>query len=165
MIADRIVLTEFTEKHSADLSRLCLGLCGNHADADDLFQETWLKVYQRLGSYDETRPFEGWLYTICVNTFRDMCRSAFRKKAISFSDTEEKDRFLDGIPDKSNVGEELMEVIDVIRRMSPKYREVLALRFFKDYSEEQTAEILGVPLGTVKSRISRAREILRRELR
>lgn len=165
MIKDRILISGYTERYSAELSRLCLSLCGNHADADDLFQETWLKVYENIDRYNEEKAFDKWIYTICVNTFRDMCRSAFRKKAVSFSDSDEKQRFLDGIPDRESLGDELLDVVDVIRRMSPKYREVLALRFFKDYSEEQTAEILGVPLGTVKSRISRAREILRRELK
>ena len=68
------LIDEYIEKYGRRLYGLCITLCADRFDADDLYQETWIKAYKKLHLYDEKRPFEGWLTGICVNTYRDYLR-------------------------------------------------------------------------------------------
>ena len=68
------MINEYISLYGKRLYGLCVKLCGNTVDADDLYQETWLKAYQKLLQYDTARSFEGWITGICVNTYRDLLR-------------------------------------------------------------------------------------------
>ena len=90
------VLDDYIEKHGRRLYGLCRTLCQNPVDADDLYQETWLKVHQKFDQYDPEYEFEGWLTRICVNIYKDQ----LRKKKLShifdlFDSQEAKDAVLE----------------------------------------------------------------------
>ena len=68
------VLDEYIEKHGRRLYGLCRTLCQNPDDADDLYQETWLKAHKKFDHYNPEYEFEGWLTRICVNTYKDQLR-------------------------------------------------------------------------------------------
>lgn len=155
-------INDYIEKYQRSLSRLCCNLCGNYADADDLFQETWLKVLKYFDKYDNSRDFEKWLFAICINTYKNNCCSAFNRKNINFSTTDEKDIFLSSIPDKEIKNEKYKELIKIIKELPEKYKIVLALRYFNDYSEKDVSEILEIPVGTVKSRLNKAKKLIKR---
>lgn len=150
--------------YSADLTRLCLSLCGNIHDADDLFQETWLKAMKGYHRYNTEKPFDKWLFSICANTYKDSLRLSFNRRRFEFSSDEEKEGFLSSIPDESGKTEEYLELYDAMEKLPKKQRVTLSLFYFKDFSVKEIAEILSVPENTVSSRLKAAKKNLRRWL-
>ena len=95
---DRALINEYISLYGKRLYGLCVKLCGNTVDADDLYQETWLKAYQKILQYDTVRSFEGWITGICVNPYRDLLRKQKRSPVYNqFSSTEEKDLLLENV--------------------------------------------------------------------
>ncbi len=157
------MIDQYIQKYGKRLYGLCLTLCANSHDADDLYQETWLKVFRYIDRYDPEREFEGWLTTICVNTYRNSLRRIRRSPIWNgFASDEEKTLVMENItadepPDYSD----LHAAID---RLPEKLRITVILFYFKDMDIIQTAKILKVPEGTVKSRLNKARKLLKEVL-
>ncbi|MBQ3546002.1 MAG: RNA polymerase sigma factor [Lachnospiraceae bacterium] len=143
---------------------LCMTLCRNQHDAWDLYQETWLRAYERQSQYDSSRTYEGWLTAICVNRYRDYLR---RLKIAPFFDlfstTEEKDMVINEVPEKEK--EDFSEVREAVNELPEKFREAVILFYFQDKDIKRTAEIMGVPVGTVKTRLMKARKLLKEVLK
>lgn len=150
--------------YGLSLTKLCSSLCNNRCDAEDLYQSTWEKAIKKYRQYDSTKPFDKWLFTICINTYRDVLRRFDSKKILKFNSSDEQDNFLSTIADSSVDKDEYIALHNALHNLSPQHREVVALYYFKDYSVYELSEILGVPEGTVKSRLHCAREQLRKEL-
>ena len=157
-------ISEYIRLYGKDLTRLCLSLCKNPADAEDLYQSTWEKVLKNIKKYNNEKPFDKWLFAICVNTHKDMVKSPFRKKILSFSKAEDLELTLNSIPDNIAPKDEFLSLHQALSHLSLEKRQAIALFYFKDYSAKEVAEILNIPEGTVKSRLSSAREQLRKEL-
>ena len=155
----------YIDKYSADLTRLCVSLRGNIDDAEDLFQETWLKAFKSFNKYDGERPFDKWLYTICVNSFKNKVSLFYNKKHHHFSSDEEMQQFFESLPDTADEApDRYYELHKVVNELPRKQRAVLVLYYFRDHSVREVAEILGIPEGTVKSRLSSARQQIKRRL-
>lgn len=161
------MIDKYIALYGKRLYGLCVNLCGGQFDPDDLYQETWLKAFCKIHRYDESKPFEPWVTAICVNIYRDMLRK--HKNSLfsdMFSTFEEKDRFLNSVPEKSHGSEEDREsVLSAVDRLPEKLRTTVILFYFNDLSEKQTAEALNIPQGTVKSRLSKAKKLLKEELK
>lgn len=156
---------QYVSEHGKSLTRLCLRLCRNRTDAEDLYQETWCRVCGKLRQYDEAQPFEPWLFAICVNTFRNQVKRNKRRPVAEFATNEEQDRVLEGAPDETPVFDaERDQLRRIIDGLEDKYRIVTVLYYFRDFSVAELASILRVPQGTVKSRLFKAREIIKRRL-
>lgn len=155
---------EYVGQYSPALTKLCLSLCGNRHDAEDLFQTTWEKAIRKFRTYDAEKPFEKWLFAICVNAYRDRVRRYDSRKILRFSSDEEQEFFLSSIPDKDFDRDEVIALHTAVRRLKPQLREAVVLYYFRGYGVAELSEILAVPEGTVKSRLSAAREQLRKEL-
>lgn len=135
---------------------------GNADDASDLLQETFVKVFLKLQRYDSRFTFGQWVYTIARNTFIDYTRRrrddlvpidrVGETASSSWDEPTPEDRM---ITDQNRA--RLEAYLD---RMTPGYRQLIELRFFKEYSYEEIAAKLSLPMGTVKTRIHRAREQL-----
>lgn len=156
---------DYITKYSLDLTRLCLSLSGNRADADDLFQDTWYKAMKNYSKYNRALPFDKWLFAICVNTYKNNVKLAFNRRNVSFTNDEEKMRFLNSIPDitEKNSDDYIM-LHTAIQKLDKKRRIVLVLFYFKDYSIKEISEILKIPEGTVKSRLYSAKSELKRSM-
>ncbi len=143
---------------------LCMTLCRNKEDAWDLYQDTWLRAYEKQEKYDSSYTYEGWLTTICVNRYRDVLR---RMKIAPFFDlystTEEKDRAIEDIPMEEK--EDFSEVRHAVDELPEKFREAVILYYFEDKDIKRTAQILKVPEGTVKTRLMKARKLLKEVLK
>lgn len=162
---DRDRVLYYVSVHGKSLSHLCLKLCRNRTDADDLYQETWCKVCDKLHQYNQTQPFEPWLFTICVNTYKNQEKRNKRHPVVEFSTNEEKDWVLDHTPDTSpGVYEEHEVIRQIISELEEKYRVVIVLYYFREFSIAELASIIRIPQGTVKSRLFKAREMIRRRL-
>ena len=140
-------------------------------DARDLAQETFVKAFLSIKSFDETKRFTPWLFRIAHNLVIDYLR---KKRAPTYSltvdddgetrDVEFADRSL--APDELISRKEIREAFDAaIDSLETEYKEVLVLRHREGFSYDEIAGILSLPLGTVKVRIHRGREKLKQKLR
>ena len=143
-------------------------MCGNAEDAADMTQETFIKAYNSLSSFRGDSKFSVWLYRIATNVCLDFLRSKSRKPTVSLSmeDDDGEEVELD-IADESQSPERLLErglTRDAVRRglnaLSPEYRQILLLREIQGLSYEEISDVLTLEVGTVKSRIFRARKRL-----
>ena len=160
----RALFDRLIEEHGRRLFGLCLHLCACRQDAEDLYQETWLKAYRAFGRFDEGEPFEAWLTAICVNTFRDKLRRMARRPLFDgFMSSDEKERAISEV--RAPEEEDHSELIAAVRALPERYRTAVVLHYFEDKNIEKTAAMLHVPTGTVKSRLKRARELLKEVLR
>src|SRR6185295_1435674 len=141
-------------------------------DAEDLTQETFVRMFRALARYDPTRPFGAWLFTIASRLCIDHIRRS-RMKMVSMSWREpgsEEERTMEIedqglLPDElASHAEEEQRVQTLIDTLPPHYRIVVVLRHQQNLSYEEIAEMLELPLGTVKARIHRARALLKRHL-
>lgn len=159
------IFTKYAECYSEDLSRLCLSLCCDIQDAEDLFQDTWHKAMKNYTQYNSNYPFDKWLFSICVNTYKNTLKLSYNRNKVDFPSVEEKERFINSFPDESSLTlERYLELRKIISDLPKKLRVVVVLKFFKDYSLKEIAEILKIPEGTVKSRLYTAKSIIRRRL-
>ncbi len=149
--------------HGRRLYGLCLTLCASRFDADDLYQETWLRAMTGLAKYDASREFEPWLTRICVNLYRSRLRRLARSPVYDdFASGDEKDAAICGAAwDEPG---EYADVRAAVDRLPEKLRVTVILFYFRDMDIASTAEALNIPSGTVKSRLDRARRMLGKEL-
>lgn len=156
------MIDEYIKRYGRRLYGLCHYLCSNSFDADDLYQETWLKVIRHIDKYDPVREFEPWLTKICVNTYRNRLRRIVRSPLLDFPSSEEKDRLLDSIPAPESKDYTLLH--ETVARLPDKLRLAVVLFYFQEMNLSSTAEILKIPVGTVKSRLNKARKLLKEVL-
>lgn len=155
------MLDKLIAQYGRRLYGLCIKLCGSEYEADDLYQETWLKVHCNLEKYDESQPFEHWLTTICVNCYRDLLRrSRFTKLFAIFPTNEDKDAAMESISAADDSAEN-SELWEAVRRLPEKYRTAIILHYFGGYDVKELSAILKSPEGTVKYRLHKARELLK----
>lgn len=137
---------------------------GNSDDTDDLLQETFVKVYLNIHQYDPSFTFGQWLYAIARNTFIDYIRK--RRDDLSIETVQSSGSSIHTssptpTPEDSYISNQQRIQLDHhLGRMTPKYRHLIELRFFKEYSYEEIAAEMELPMGTVKTQIHRAREQL-----
>jgi RNA polymerase sigma-70 factor, ECF subfamily len=154
---------------------MCYYLLGDVHEAADYSQETFLKVYRSLNTFRFESSFSTWLYRITLNTCRNRLKSLFyrfRKKTLSLNDTDESGSPIVQIADESsqpNGAFEKRELRQQVRRainsLSVDHKTVIVLCDIKGLSYEEICRITGLDLGTVKSRISRARNELKDKLK
>lgn len=164
-------LTSFEELvslYEKKVYNYCYRMTNNKEDAEDLTQEVFIKVYKSLGLFKGNSQFSTWIYRIAHN----ICIDKYRKNkavVISISPDREKedDRGLelpsaDLSPEEKIIAKERQQILQkCINELKPEYRSVIILRDLQHYSYEEISDILKLPLGTVKSHISRARSALR----
>lgn len=137
---------------------------GNTIDADDLIQETFIKVFLNLNTYNPKYTFGQWVYTIAYNTFIDYMRK--HRDEISIDSVDESYSPYAPTSDTPNPEETYIgvqqrkQIEHYLTKMRPRYRKLIELRFFKGYSYLEIAQELDAPMGTIKTQIHRAREQL-----
>ncbi len=168
---------DLVRRHSDELFRFLARFLGNAAAAEDLVQEVFLQVHQSAASFDTTRRFKPWLFTIAANKARDLLRSRRRRPempldAVVTGESSEGQTFLGFLADESlspdgtvSLEEQREQVRKVLAGMPERLREVLVLSYYHGFPYKEIAEILDVPLGTVKSRLHSAIEVFGRSYR
>jgi len=151
------------------LYRYLTRLVGDVSVAEDLFQQTWLRVMTRLDRYDERRPFDPWLFSVARHLAIDHLRRASHQSLDEPSATGESRaaRLPDGEPGNLEriLERERRSVLEQkMAELAPLYREALVLRFEEEMTFDEIAEVLGAPVSTVKSRVQRALAMLRRKM-
>ena len=168
-------IARLVERYSARLYRYLAHFTGDSALAEDLLQDTWLRVVERLDGYDARQPFLGWLFAIGRHRAIDTLRQRAREiRALGHpaeaAENDEGERLeplelaaaATPSPLEALAERELAErVAFLFSRLPRHYREALALRFHHDLQLEEIARLLGLPLSTVKTRVQRGLVLLR----
>lgn len=156
------MVDRYIRQYGKRLYGLCLSLCADPFEADDLYQDTWLRVVGNWSRYDPERAFEPWLTKICVNTYRNALRRVAKSPLLSFRTSEEKDALLCAVPAPEKA--DYAPLYEEIGRLPEKLRVAVILFYFEDMDVAAAARALGVPEGTVKSRLHKARKRLKEAL-
>lgn len=145
---------------------LCITLCATSFEADDLYQETWIKVVKNIEKYDTEKEFEPWLTMICVNTYRNLLRRVAKSPIFNhFASNEEKDAVFDSVVAETKEEEkDYSALYKAIDHLPEKLRTTVILFYFRDMDIITTAQVLGIPEGTVKSRLNKSRKLLKEAL-
>ncbi len=167
---DAEALRTIIDRHHDDLMRFLFRLCGDRQLAEDAFQDAFLQIHQSAGTFDTSRRFRPWLFTVAANKARDLMRKKGRRQMVplsapvrggdsdgrtaSFIDLMEVD--VEGPGQRLDDQERDRLVQTAVDSLSPTLREILLLAYFQRLSYAQIADELGIPLGTVKSRLHAA---------
>ena len=154
---------EIVREHSARVYRLAYRLSGNQHDAEDLTQEVFVRVFRSLSTYTPG-TFEGWLHRITTNLFLDQVRRRARIRMDAMGDEAERYATAEGpsTPERAFEYDHLdNDVQRALDDLAPEYRAAVVLCDIEGLSYEEIAVTLGIKLGTVRSRIHRARARLR----
>ncbi|MBN2380552.1 sigma-70 family RNA polymerase sigma factor [candidate division WOR-3 bacterium] len=159
---DRLAQRELVKRYQGPIFAYIYRWLRNRADAEDLTQDVFIKMFRALGTYSRQSSFRAWLYRIARNRVIDYLR---RKKpqAVDLDDVVLEDDSLSPIElhERTTEQEALQEVIE---SLPPLYREVLLLRHRDELSYEEIVDTTGIALGTVKARLHRARNMLKKQL-
>jgi RNA polymerase sigma-70 factor, ECF subfamily len=161
-------LAPLVERHHSPLLGFLYRMCGSdRALAEDLVQESFLRLIRSIHQYRHPRPFKPWLYAIAVNLARDHYKSADSRHTDSMTDSF--DASIESALDESLFrAEDAKRVAAAIAALPDHQRETVILRYYQDLSLNEVAEILHIPTGTVKSRLSlglnRLRVLLEQDL-
>jgi len=163
LIGDMKAFECLVDRYKGKLLNLIFRMLGNREESEDILQETFLRVYRERESYDFTYQFSTWIYTIALNLTRNELK---KRKRFSFL----------GIDLFSNRREFAVEAVGnpngislflekAVASLPKRYKTAFLLRDMNQLSYERISETLGIPMGTVKSRVNRARGILRKKLK
>ena len=165
---DQQAYAELLNKYRDSLYFMMLKMTNNPTDAEDLTIEAFGKAFKNLKQYTPNFAFSTWLFKIAANNCIDFLR---KSKRIQFSDTFDDDgdssdnpanipsRTLD--PEEKIIEKQKIQLMhDVVEKLKPHYRQLIELQYFKEWSYDEIATELNLPLGTVKAQLFRAREFL-----
>lgn len=171
LAGDAPAFEELVEKHEQRVYRIAMAITGNHQDAEEATQDTFLKVHQHLGNFQRTSKFTTWLTRIAVNEALQIRRR--QRVTESLDDLTATD---EGIvpkqlqdwhddPEKMYTKQQMREIVEqAIQSMAPQYREAFVLRDVQGLTTEEAAEALGISRPALKSRLMRARLMMRETL-
>ncbi|HHY64722.1 MAG TPA: sigma-70 family RNA polymerase sigma factor [Clostridiaceae bacterium] len=153
-------ITRLVEEYGNDVLRIATVILKSKELAEDVFQETFLRVVRSYSGYRGESSEKTWIISIAVNICRDYMRSAWKKRVVVTDD------FLTYSSDDVDT-EEMLEkrserqaLINAIMKLPDKYREIIHLHYYQDMGINDIAKVLKIPGGTVKSRLFKARALL-----
>ncbi|HRU39986.1 MAG TPA: sigma-70 family RNA polymerase sigma factor, partial [Candidatus Goldiibacteriota bacterium] len=174
---DRAAFDSLVKSCARDIYNFCLRLCRNREAAEDIAQEAFISAYKSIGGFEEKSPFKGWVYRIAVNAWKNRVRYEKRRFFSKHDSLDEAMETEEGgmqrqvadirqQPDMDAEKEMKKSAIHAaLSGLSPDMRQMIVLRDMEELSYDEIAGVLRLPLGTVKSRIARARETLAEKLR
>lgn len=169
---DQQAFAELVDLYQDKLYHMAYRMLNNRQEAEDVVQDTFLRVYKNLDRFDETLKFSTWIYRIATN----LCIDRLRKRKPTYSLDAESQEYdgLDGysmIPSDNRTPESELILSDTQRiihqameSLPPKYKSVMMLRYIQDMSLQEVGDILDMPVTTIKTRVHRGREFLRKKL-
>ena len=162
---------ELVNRYKDKLINFIFNYLGDIESSEDVVQETMIKLYQKKHYYKEIAKFSTWLYTIAKNLANTELRKRKKRKTTLLSQFSKDDNMYDLPSNDIEVGQEIQTEIvnkiirEAVNQLSEKFKTVITLRDIQQLSYEDISEIIDVPIGTVKSRINRARLQLQVELK
>ena len=160
-LGDRSAYSELVARHQGRVRGWLGHLCGNHAEADDLAQEAFMRAWARIDSLKDTSRFAQWLLKIAYNEFLQDRRSLRSREKLKERLAVEEDLSYDtATPTEAESALELRRVLAILSR---RERAVLVLNYAYGYSHGEVSQLTGLPLGTVKSLIHRGSRKVRKQ--
>ncbi len=148
------------DRYGESLMRYLVSILSSRDAAEDVFQDTWIKVMEKIDRFQSQASFAPWLFRIARNTAFDQLRGRKRWWQLDWGRRTEDD---EPPPLEIKVDDQFRQTIadqdlvhKVLKALTPEYREIIWLRFYEDLSYEEIASVCRLPLGTVKSRLTRA---------
>ena len=166
---DASAFNELLGLHEKKMYAVCLRMCANQEDAQDCLQEAMLRIYRSISGFKGQSSFSTWIYRVAMNTCLDELRKKKNKQAASldslldtgWSPSDDYDT-----PEHHAIeGERKKAIRTAISELPDDMRSAIVLRDIEGFSYEEISEMLGINVGTIKSRISRGREKLREKIR
>ena len=160
--------------HADALSTFAYHLTYNEEDANDLVQETYLKAYRFIDKYDEGTNAKAWLFKIMKNAFINQYRKKSKRptqvdyeEVVGFHEEEEDTSFSSYLDLRQEIYQDMMgdEITTAINALPVDFRTVILLCDIEGFKYEEIAKIVDIPIGTVRSRLHRARQMLKEKLR
>lgn len=173
---DRAAFDALVKHCARDIYNLCLRLCGNKASAEDIAQDAFINAYKNMGKFEQKGPFGAWVYRIAVNAWKNRVRYEKRRFFFRHDSLDEAMETDDGqmqkqLPDDKPAPDADIEkhqkserIHRALAELGEEAKEMIVLRDMEELSYEEIAGVTGLALGTVKSRIARARDALRVKL-
>ena len=168
---EMLAFEEIVKRYKDSLMNFVFRFLGDMSESEDIVQETFLRVFKNKRAYKKIAKFSTWIYTIAGNLAKTELRKRKKRNLYSVSDIGYDDKDFE-ISDETlspesetntSMSEEIIQ--KEIQQLSPKFREVIVLRDIQELSYEEISKIIKVPLGTVKSRVNRARLRLQDKLK
>ncbi|GAB5409159.1 MAG: sigma-70 family RNA polymerase sigma factor [Balneolaceae bacterium] len=160
-----LAFNELVKRYTDRLHNFLFRYTHNHQDCEDLVQETFLRVHKSKKSYQRIAKFSTWMYTIALNLAKSMYKKKQRMQKVSIHKDENDPKDFEMLIEDKNIlpDEELHQKLSLkklekaLMNLAPEFREVVVYRDLQELSYDEIAEITGVAMGTVKSRINRGR--------
>ncbi len=164
---DEQAYAELMDRYRDAIYYMLLKMVNNKNDAEDLTIEAFGKAFKNIDQYTPKYAFSTWLFKIATNNCIDFIRKQ-KANLISIDQAEEDDDISapplhsnNPDPEEDMIKNQRVDLMrDVVDKLKPRYRNLIKLRYFKEYSYEEIAQELDLPLGTVKAQLFRARELL-----
>jgi RNA polymerase sigma-70 factor (ECF subfamily) len=171
---DERAFKELVSEHRDRVFNISFRMLGNRHEAEDIAQEVFITVFKTIDSFREESKFSTWLYRVTVNHCKNRIKYNARRHERDRDELDENTRETNGAsvgpartkqPDHALASAQMEDILsDAIKSLEEEWREVVVLRDIEDLSIEEICEITGLPDGTVKSRLHRARAALRKKL-
>lgn len=155
-------LNNILSKYGNSISRFCYSLCKNEFDTNDLFQETCIRLLKSDFTPKSEEITKSFIYKTCLNTFRDIYRKMRKRSETEICGLSSE--YLENIPEKVADDETYEYLYEAINKLPYKYKVVITMSYFDELTEKNVSDILGIPPGTVKSRLYKAKQLLKKEL-
>ena len=143
------------ERYSDTVRRLCMVYLKNDADTEDIFQTVFLKYVLSSVSFENEEHEKAWFIRVTVNACKDLLKSFFRRYTVSLEEAEER---------AAELPDDHREVWEAVFSLPQKYRDVVYLHYYEDYTAPQISRILGKNVNTVYTLLTRSKQMLREKL-
>ena len=148
-------MAEVIQRYGDMVRRLCMVHLKNYADTEDIFQTVFLKYALASVSFDSDEHEKAWLIRVTLNACRDLLRSVFRSRTVSLEELVEQ---------PARLAADHREVLEAVLSLPARYRDVVYLHYYEDYTAPEIGRILGKNVNTVYTLLNRARQMLREKL-
>ncbi len=143
------------ERYSDTIRRLCMLHLKNYADTEDIFQTVFLKYVLSSVSFENQEHEKAWFIRVTINACKDLLKSFFRSRTISLDEVMEQ---------PAELSPDYREILEAVLSLPQKYRDVVYLYYFEDYTAPQISRILGKNVNTIYTLLTRSKQILREKL-
>lgn len=148
-------LNRAIEQYADTVRRLCMIHLKNYDDTEDIFQTVFLKYALSSVSFESEDHEKAWIIRVTINACKDLLKSFFRSRTVSLED-------LADLP--ADISMDSLDILDAVLSLPPKYRNVVYLHYYEDYTAPQISRILGKKVNTVYTLLTRSKQILKNKL-
>jgi len=158
---DRKSQEQLYKMFSKRMFGLCLQYADNYDDASDILQEGFIKVFRKMDQFSGKGSFEGWMRRIMINTALERYRSQMHLYPLTENSISKDELFHEEVFENLSS----QDLVKLVQGLSPRYRMVFNMYAIEGYSHKEIAETMGITVGTSKSNLSRARDILQEKVK